>query len=202
MSEPVVFRPRFGQGLTIGIVAIAVLMVIVAAVSDGILTLVMFIAPIALVCFSTFALFWAPNVTVSDGGVALRNVLRTVELPWPSITDIETRYALTLVTMFGRYTAWAAPAPGRHSALRTGFDTHALPPAVVASGSMRPGDDLSTDSGQAATIVRRRWEELQRAGHLDDARLETDRPRVRWHVNTIAALVGLSAITAATTLLS
>lgn len=191
MREPVVFRSRFGQVLTVAIVAVGLFIAITTIAADGILALVPFLPSLGLVCFGTVALYWLPSVTVSDGGITLRNVLRTVELPWPSIGAVETRFALTLVTSFGKYTAWAAPAPGRFGAMGAGRDTKGLPASTYVNNSIRPGDDANTDSGQAALIVRRRWEELQNAGHLDDARLETERPRSRWHWVTIAILGAL-----------
>ena len=37
---------------------------------------------------------WAPYLEVSDGGVTMRNVLRTVRLPWPAIHSVEGKYGL------------------------------------------------------------------------------------------------------------
>ena len=46
-----------------------------------------------------WAVFWRPVVAVDDGGVRLVNVLRTIDLPWPSILAIDTKWALTLITV-------------------------------------------------------------------------------------------------------
>jgi hypothetical protein len=196
MSEPILFRSRFGQVLTvfvIGVAAIAVVLMIAQGASAEILRYGWVIAFVALLAW---AMYWAPSVTVTDGGVSLRNVLRTVELPWPSIGAVDTKFALTLITTYGKYTAWAAPAPGRHATLSARGDLKHLPSSTYVAGTVRPGDDLRTDSGQAALIVRARWEKLRDEGHLDDARLERDRPRVTWHWRTIAALavLGVAAI--------
>ena len=202
MREPVVFRSRFGQILTIAIVAVGLFVAVSTAISGGILALVPYLPALGLVCVGTVALYWLPSVTVTDGSITLRNVLRTIELPWPSIGAVETRFALTLVTSFGTYTAWAAPAPGRFAVMGTGRDTKGLPESTFVNKSIRPGDDTSTDSGQAALIVRLRWEALQRAGYLDEARLETERPRTQWHWVTISVLAGLLAATIAAFILA
>lgn len=59
------------------------------------------------------ALFWHPAVRVSDDHVELVNVLRTVRIPWSSLEQLDTRWALTLVAGGHRWTAWAAPSSGR-----------------------------------------------------------------------------------------
>ena len=48
----------------------------------------------------------------------LVNVLRTIDLPWPAIQLVDTKWALTLVTAYGKFTAWAAPAPGGMASAR------------------------------------------------------------------------------------
>ncbi len=192
MSEPIVFRSRFGQVLTIAVVALALLAVILMAAQGAAVYVLRFGWLVALVAFGTWALFWAPSVSVSDGGVTVRNVLRTIELPWPSIGAVDTKYALTLVTTFGTYTAWAAPAPGRHATLSSKSDLAHLPSSTFVNGTVRPGDDLRTDSGQAALIVRRRWEQLRDGGFLDNARLERERPVTHWHWITIGVLAALA----------
>jgi len=163
------------------------------------LTLVRYAPGLLLVTAVVWAAYWQPAVIVSDAGVTVRNVLRTVELPWPSIQRIDTRYALTLITAYGSYAAWAAPAPGRiRSREASAAELRGLPESTYgAAGSVRPGDLPTSPSGEAAAIVRRRWEALRDAGHLDDPRLERDRPRTHLHWGTVALLATLAAATVA-----
>ena len=104
--------PSWGRVLTIAIAAIGAAVTIWTGVAydwrDAAL-MVPWMALLAVICWATF---WRPRVTVSDGGVELVNVTRTVFVPWPALHDLETRWALTLVTAYGRFTAWSAPAPG------------------------------------------------------------------------------------------
>jgi hypothetical protein len=101
--------------------------------------------------------------------VTLRNVFRTVRLPWPAIESVDGRYGLRLGTAYGRFTAWAAPAPTGRDRLR------------------------ALDS-EASGLVRHRLEELRVAGHLDTPRLESDHADLTWHWPTLAAVAGLVVI--------
>jgi len=188
---------RFGRVLAGFIAAIAVYGLVSTGVSTGVGSVIRYGWPFFFIAFVGYAVFWAPTVEVSDGGVTLRNVLRTIHLPWPSIQRIDTKYALTLYTSFGHYAAWAAPAPTRFSVGSVDkTELQRLPESTYFAGTIRPGDNPTSDSGQAAIVVRQRWEALRDAGHLENARLEQERAAVQWHPTTIAVLVllGVAAV--------
>ena len=92
---------------------------IVAIVVSGFSNNGRYVWLIALVAFLAWAGLWRPFVRVTDDGVTLGNVLSTTEVPWAALIQVETQYALTLVTPHGRYSATAAPAPGRLAAVAT-----------------------------------------------------------------------------------
>lgn len=187
------FRARFGRALALAVAAVSGIGLVLTLVEDPASALrygpVLVLFPVVV-----WVLLGRPAVVVSDAGVELRNVLRTIELPWPSIERIDTKYALTLYTAYGVYSAWAAPAPSRSQAMSaTPGDVRHLPESSYVGGGVRPGDLPTSASGQAAAYIRTRWEALRDAGYLDDPRLERDRPRVRWHV---VPAVGVALLTA------
>lgn len=188
-ADVVEYRPAFGRVLAVVVAVCAGGGLLTGLVSDASATLP-YVAPVLLVAVWVWAAYWRPAVLVSPAGVELRNVTRTIELPWPTIQRVDTRYALTLHTAYGDYAAWAAPAPSRARVVTArSEDARHLPGSSYgAGGSIRPGDLASSASGQAAMLVRARWEELRDAGVLDDPRVERARPRVRWHVGTLAAI--------------
>lgn len=192
-----IFRPTSGRWLA-GVVAVLAAYGLVSLVASGDVTDVVRYGPgVALVGALVWAAYWRPSVEVSDAGVTLHNVLRSIELPWPSIQRIDTRYALTLVTAYGTYAAWAAPAPGRRRTKDVVEpELRGLPESTYGpAGSVRPGDLPGTPSGDAAAIVRLRWEALRDAGHLDQPRLERSRPVTRWDRVTVTVLAVLAAAT-------
>jgi hypothetical protein len=198
-SDVVVFRPGFGRGLSI-VVWLGCAFVVVSGLVQSPGTAWRWIPLVALVALLVWAAYWNPAVVVTPAGVELRNVLRTVELPWPAITLVDVQYALTLETPWGSYAAWAAPAPSRARARTSGpSDMAHLPESSYGSGgTVRPGDLMSSDSGQAAALVRSRWEEVRDAGLLADPRLERSRPVVRVHVVLIASVLFLAALSVLT----
>lgn len=193
-ADVVEYRPAFGRVLAVVVAVLGVAGTVSGLVADAGATWP-YVAPIALGVTLVWAAYWRPAVVVSPAGVELRNVTRTIELPWPTIERVDTKYALTLHTAYGDYAAWAAPAPSRSRVQTSGTDDVAhLPSSTYGpGGSVRPGDLASSGSGQAAMLVRARWEELRDAGVLDDPRVERTTPRVRWHVGTLAAIVVLIA---------
>lgn len=168
-------RPWFGRALAGFTIVIAVVATVAMWADRGAARGLRLAPWTVLVALATWAAFWRPHVALDDAGVHVVNVLRTIHVPWASITDIGTRWALTLVTAQGTFLAWAAPASDVSAALRQGN-----PPAA------EPAD-------AAAAVVRRRWQQLQEAGRLEEVRLEMDRAPTEWHVGTMVALAVLTA---------
>ncbi|ROR90578.1 PH domain-containing protein [Nocardioides aurantiacus] len=127
-------------------------------------------APLVLFGLLGWAAFWRACVEVSDGGVRVVNTLRTVEVPWPALEEVEGRYGLRLRTAYGTVQAWAAQAP---------------------SGTQR----ARGEPGPAAVRVQARLEALRAAGHLDDGRLERPDLRRTWHSGTLAGVAVLAVAT-------
>jgi hypothetical protein len=217
----VVFRPNLGRGLAVVVAGLTAVGVASGLVSDWRAT-VPFVPVTALVVAWVWAAYWRPAVVVTPAGVELHNVTRTVELPWPTIQRVETRFALTLHTAYGTYAAWAAPAPGRAGVAAADREARRHLPESTYSGSptrhrgseqdgttnggrvnggttndagvtISSGDLGNAPSGQAAAIVRARWEELRDAGLLDNPVVEKERPTVHWHVTTLVTFGVLAA---------
>jgi hypothetical protein len=191
--KPVSFRPAFGRVLTI-VVAVITGVALAGFVVSGDLVGLLRYGWVPLFVFAlTWALFWAPKLDVQEHEVTVRNVFRTVHLPWPAIQRIDTKYALTLDTSIGRVPVWAAPAPSRYSVMNvTSEDTKRVAESArAASGSIRPGDALNSASGVAAHSMRLRWQQLRDEGFLDSAVIEPGSLRVQWHWGTAALLAVL-----------
>src|ERR1700754_5005687 len=109
-GRTVVFRSRASVALALAMVATGAVGVVLA-VTEGADSLRTFGAPLVLFGVLGWAAFWRPHVEVSDGGVRVVNTFRTVQVPWPAITEVDGRYGLRLHTPLGTVTSWAAPAP-------------------------------------------------------------------------------------------
>lgn len=192
------FRPWFGKALTIAIGAISVVSIIGFAFQHGSGTALRSLPFFVAATGACWALFWRPRVVVDLSGVRIVNVARTVRVPWPAIEMVDTKWSLTLVTAYGRVTAWAAPAPGAAHAVRNRVQRRELTvaPPGAGAGGVRPGDLPTSASGEAALVIRRTWEALREAGYLDDPRLEHERLPVEWHwrVGIAAAAVVAACI--------
>ena len=110
-------KPWYGRPLTVAIAVIAAAIVVVTGTLEG-WDVAAGLAPwTALFTLACWACFWRPEVRVTDAGVTLTNVTRTIEIPWPALQAIDTRWALCLVTAYGRFMSWSAPAPGARAAV-------------------------------------------------------------------------------------
>lgn len=190
-----------GQVLAVGVALLAGAAGVLVVAEDGPSALLSVCPWLALVAGLAWAVYWRPEVVVNDGGVRLVNVLRTIDVPWPALRGIGTKWALTLETEWGDFRAWAAPAPGRsamrrelreqRSAART---VERRVPNLPAATTGRPSDLLHSDSGAAAAAVHERWRRLQRAGYLDAAVTEHSEVPVQWHWELLAGAAVLIAL--------
>ncbi len=167
------FRSAFGRVLAGGMALVAGLSLVLTAAEGGLAVLARSGGVPALVAVMTWALFWSPALEVSDGGLTVRNVFRTIHVPWPCLQRVETTWALRLVTTDGAVTVWAAPAGGVWAARRESS------PAGASATS-------------AAFAVEERWAALRGAGYLDAAPQQAVHLSITWHVGTIATLIALA----------
>jgi hypothetical protein len=192
-----VFRPRTSM-LLAGLLWVMAAITAVSALASSLAGLRD--VPLALaLAFIGYWLFWFPTVTVSERAVLLRNPLRTISVPWDALINVDTKYALTLTTVKGSFTAWAAPAPGVLGTYRAKpADAKGLPSSSYGpGGTMRPGDLKSSDSGAAAYLVRSHWRALAEAGALDVDATETATASVRYNWALVGAAVVLAVAMAA-----
>jgi len=190
---PVTFRLGYGRWLAVATAAVALSGIVGLVVAGDPVAVARFCWPLLLVALSAFALFWRPALVVKEHRVTVRNVFRTVELSWPAIERIDTKYALTLFTTAGTISVWAAPAPGRHagSTATLGGVGHLPRRMLGPGGSIRPGDLPTSESGAAAFVLRQRYDELLEAGHLAGG-VEPGSVVVHWHAALIVAMVTLA----------
>jgi hypothetical protein len=173
MSPARVFASTSGRVLTVLAAAAALAALVGSAVSGGLGELLRFGAIPVLGIVVVWALFWYPQVEVSDGEIVLRNVLRTIRVPWPTFRGADTRLSLTIETTDGTFTAWAAPARSALAALEA--------------------DGHTADAVALEIAVRR--ENLEQAGHLHPGPPPAGvHVTTTWHGRMIMAVAALGAL--------
>ncbi len=193
-AERDVYASRFNRILAVIIWVLAAFMTgSLLFVAPGIRLL--YVLPAAFVALFAWEALWNPRVEVDDDGVHLRNVLRTIFIPWAALIHVDTKYALTLYTPGHSYAAWAAPAPGRASSYRasksrSGNAGNRVP---LDGDAARPGDLIGTESGEAAYLVRSRWDRLRERGAFETGVADTTKVTVTTHWGTAIALIVLAA---------
>jgi hypothetical protein len=134
--------------------------------SSQVITLGIALAIIAV----TYAIFIRPKLELSTDGIRIVNPLRTMDLNWNEIVEIEARYTLRFITAAGKFSVWAAPVGGaprfgsngirrtKHREIRidelkgTGFDR---------ANSIPSSHSPDTDSGAALIAARRYLQEFR-----------------------------------------
>lgn len=184
------FHSRFNRVLAV-VTWLFCLAAVVAVATSGWGATVQYLPLIALIAWFGWASLWRPALEVSDDGVMIVNVFATTSVPWEALIDVDTRYALTLVTPHRRYPVTVAPAPGRLATALSKRDMRGLSAPTGSDGSVRTGDLPNSDSGAAAQIVRQRWEQLLAADKVVVGTADTTIVPRRVHVATITVSAAL-----------
>ncbi|MEO7146397.1 MAG: PH domain-containing protein [Terrimesophilobacter sp.] len=191
------FYSRFNRGLaaTIWLLCAGACVAIITA---GLGNAGEFLPLVILVAWLAWAGLWLPSLQLGDDEVTIRNVFMTTAVPWATLIQVDTRYALTLVTPHGRYAVTAAPAPGRLATALSHRDMSGIGAPTGSDGGVRPSDLPNTDSGAAAHLVRARWETLLAEDRIELGRAD-DTPvvrRVNWPVVAISATLFIGSVLA------
>lgn len=190
MGETLTFRTPMSRALTIGVAVVAVV-ALAYFVSDGGIRELWRSGPTVLcIVVLTWALFWRPQVQVSDGGITVANILRTVHVPWPVLRTVDSKWSLTVTAADVNVSAWAVPAS-------SGMAARTRRPGA-RGGQDSPSPLRSTGNADAAALaIAQRREALVEAGHLKAQPIGTVGSTRTWNVPEIAAIGGSLLLAAA-----
>lgn len=194
-QAPAEYRPGGARALAVGWWLLTGLLAADLVWRGGTGAVLVGVSVLGFSCAVVHALFWQPAVRVDDEGVELVNVLRRVRLPWASVDDLDTRWALSIDAGGRRWTSWAAPASGRRLRPVSRRETPwAERGAEAIAGSRAPG----SSAGEAAVLVGTR---LQSWRDTHPGVPVAGSPTVGWNTPVLASL-GLTAALALTALAS
>jgi len=147
-----------------------------------------YLVPPAFFAVLAAEFLWAPRLVVSDRKITVRNPLRTIVIPWNALIQVDTKFSLTLYTPGRRFAVWAAPAPGRATVRRANPGGATPADTLFRTREPRPSDLPGTESGDAAGLVRARWERLQATDLIEPGLAERTLVSVQVPVVTVTAL--------------
>lgn len=198
MGPTIVYRTAVARVLAWSFAVLTILALVYFAVTGGLRELIASGGVAVFVGAVAWALFALPAVTVSDGGVTVRNVLRTVHVPWPVFRGVETAWALTVRTSEGDVESWAIPAASGLAA------RGALAPPRRLRDRARSGTGTAGRGVNAAVValaIGERHRALADAGWLTGDTLQSVRPERRWNRDALLLLGAAGALALAGILL-
>jgi len=133
------------------------------------------------------ALFWLPRIELDPGELRVMNPFRSYRISWPAISEIDSRWSLTLHTVRGRITAWAAPSPGLLSQMGR-MRRQAFRVTLSAQRESRGAE-------QARQLIVQQWEAYRDQGVL--GAVEGEGVTRRWNVPLVLVTALLTAATIA-----
>jgi hypothetical protein len=193
------FHSRFNRVLAV-VTWLLCLAGLVAAVVSSSAEAYRYLPLLALIAWMTWAGLWRPSLSLDDDAVTVVNTFATTVVPWAALINVDTKYALTLVTPRRRVSVTVAPAPGRLATALSNRDLKGISAPRGADGSMRPGDLPSSDSGAAAHLVRQRWQSLLEEDRIDVGTADDVlvAQRIHWAVILVSALLVIATVAAIT----
>ena len=186
MGPTKVFFSMYGRVLTVAVGVVGVMLCAALWTTDGAAAGLRTVPGAALVTWAVAMLFWLPRVEVSDGGIDVHNVVRSVHVPWPAFEGAETRWSLEVRYHGGSVTAWAAPrSSGSARWLRTRRD-----------GTQRgSGGTAAATAETVAAAVTERHATRRGAGNHVPRRHDAPGASTRWNVRQLAVLGALVVAT-------
>src|SRR5690625_1628199 len=157
MGETHVFKTTFSRFFppVFTAVGLAAIVLMVAEDAGELTQSVPFVVAAVL---GVWVVFGFPRAEVSDGGITLVNIVRTVHIPWPCFTGADSRWNLRIDTPAGSFTSWARP---------TGSGTARRLPRRRGEASATFRQLRGNTAEAAVVVIGERAQQLKEAGFLD-----------------------------------
>jgi hypothetical protein len=197
----VTVHSRVNRGIAIASWALLAVLGVLLALQSQLQGVVAAAIVVAWLAYAAYAGLWAPTLRVDARSAQIHNPLRTISVSWDALIHVDTKYSLTLHTPGRAWPVWCAPQASalvaRRAAKRVRDDRDPRDPRNALDSGIPIGDLPGTESGDAAALVRQRWEQRPASGlDADDVAVP-----VTVHWGRAAALVGGPVLAATVPLL-
>lgn len=152
------------------------------------------ISVIVLVLVLVWLLVVRPCVKVHEDGLRIVNPLRTIDITWPMITEVRSRWVLELVAGSKKYAAWGIPADPKRPHYGRGLFTLG---ASRVLATQQPEAQRPRPKVEAQTVAV----EIERLIAADRERKDGRTPRIlqqAWDPASVGLLLAAVAFTAIT----
>lgn len=142
-----------------------------------------------------------PRAVIHAEGIRLVNPLRVVDITWPAITEVRSKWALELFVGTTRYTAWGIPADPKRPRYGRGLMTLGANKVVSAQarqGARRAGGSAVPQADPKAKVEAQTVAvEVEERMAADRRRKDGRTPRIanqRWDPGAVGMLLGAVAL--------
>lgn len=187
MSAPIVLRQRSGPVITIIVWAFLAYLLGDALVRGAWDTVGRFGPALVLIGWLVFVVLWRPGLVVDRDRVEVREILRTISLPYVRIRDIRLSATVTIET---------SSANGRTSTIRP-WNAPGMPRRKIDSG-LTGGTLPESLPNHPSFELHRRWEQARADGRSTSQKDTTahgagssDDVDIRWNLGVIGVTLVL-----------
>lgn len=195
MGETHVFRTPMAQIMTIAIAAVAVVAMAYFVMVDGARELWRSGPVVLLIVVIVWLVFWRPRVVVSDGGITVANIARTVHVPWPLFTAVDSQWSLAVTAGGHKISSWAIPASSGMAA-RTRRPSRAETVRTWPEAGRFAPHARSANADTVAMTIAQRHQDLRGAGHLDQPTVGALAVTTTWNSTELLVLAGAVVLAA------
>jgi hypothetical protein len=118
--------------------AVAVALVPIGIVSDGLGAVPFVVLPSVFTAWFAWVVLWRPRIVATSDELVVVDVRRTTRFTWSRVLEVRSKYGLEIVSSEGERRTWVAPRPTAR---------------LTASGSSLPGGASRVDAAGAAALL-------------------------------------------------
>lgn len=152
MHEREIFRPKSGLVLSGCVVVLCACFIWSAAATDG---LAKAIAWSIAVIDCAYLIFIRPKIVFTEESLTIINPIEEVTIGWGDIDLVDAKWCMSISSKYGRFNAWAAPAPSRHHPKKI-HPSELKAMQISGHESISPARSPKSDSGIAVHMTQLR----------------------------------------------
>ncbi|MEN9713656.1 MAG: hypothetical protein RLZZ164_320 [Actinomycetota bacterium] len=165
MTNVTIFRPKGNYIWAAAALLLDVLFVVQVLFYPADQNLLISLGVALAAAAGAYLLWLRPKLELGDTSLRVVNPTHTTVIAYGDIVELQTKWSLLIIHSGGSTRVWVAPASGRMRWVGGRIDnvaraTYNLPTVNESGDAIPVSESVSSDSGLAALLIRRRIDQL------------------------------------------